>query len=105
MKTTAALLLVFVLAGCSVELNQGTQEKSQASEGTASDQAAIGVAAGTVLAKIDAEDWPAAWEASSTTLKQTTTQAALEAGVSVSRAAFGTPKARQISGYAFPDSV
>lgn len=105
MRLCVVLLLAALLVGCRVEFNRGSQEQARAGEGTASDQAAVKDASAIILAQIDAGNWTTAWENSASTLKQSTTRTALELAVNGSRAAFGSPGARRITGYTFTESI
>jgi hypothetical protein len=103
-----ALLLAFsvVLLGCKVQFNSGSGEQVEAREGSTSEQAATKAAATVILAQLDAEQWDKAWSSGASSLKQTTTQTGFTSGVRASRAMFGTPPAsRDITGFAFPESI
>ena len=105
MRLTLLLLLSSALLGCKVQFNSGSSEQVPAREGSASEQAGVRVAASTVLAQLDAEQWDKAWSSAGTSLKQTASLSGFTTGVRTSRAMFGVPASRAITGYAFPESI
>ena len=105
MRLAILLLLSVALVGCRVQFNAGTDGKAQASSGSTEEQAAVRAAASQVLTQLDAKLFDSAWEASAPSLKESANRTAFAMGIQTSRAMFGTPKSRAITGYAFPESV
>ena len=105
MRLTLLLVFSIVLLGCQVQFNPGS-DKNAPKEGSSSEQAAVRAASTSVLAKLDAEQWAEAWSSAASFMRQTTTQAEFSDGVRTSRRVFGDPPlSRDITGYAFPESI
>ena len=105
MRVALLLALSLVLLGCNVQFNSGSSEQTQSRDGSISEQAAVRTVAAQVLAQLDAEQWNKAWGSASPSLKQSVNLAQFTTGVRASRAMFGVPKSRNITGYAFSESV